>query len=74
MALWSSLRVRLRSVLRRNAVADEIREELEFHVRMRAEEYERAGSSPAAARRRALVRTAISPRSKIAAMTNEEEA
>jgi hypothetical protein len=56
MRLWSSLRARLRGLLHRNTVADEIREELEFHVRMRAEQYVRAGDSPAAARRRAMTR------------------
>jgi predicted permease len=56
MRLWSSLRARLRGLLHRNAVADEIREELEFHVRMRAEQYVRAGDSPATARRRAMTR------------------
>jgi predicted permease len=43
----------LRALVRRNAVADEIREEMRFHVRMRAEEYRRAGLDPAAARREA---------------------
>ncbi|HXT71564.1 MAG TPA: ABC transporter permease [Vicinamibacterales bacterium] len=42
--LAARLRARLRGVLRRDAVAGEIREELEFHVRMRAEDYERAGA------------------------------
>ena len=51
MPLWLYLRARLRGLLHRNAVADEIREELEFHVRMRAEEYQRRGESlPVAAR------------------------
>src|SRR5690348_3403971 len=40
------LRARLRALVRRDAVADEIREELEFHLRMRAEGYERAGEAP----------------------------
>jgi putative ABC transport system permease protein len=54
--LWPLLRARLRGLLHRNAVADEIREELEFHVRMRAEHYERAGDPPAVARRLAIAR------------------
>lgn len=56
MPIWSGLVARLHALLHRNAVADEIREELEFHVRMRAEEYERAGATPEEARRRALYR------------------
>ncbi len=47
------LRARLHALVRRDVVAGEIREELDFHVRMRAEEYERAGEPPAAAARRA---------------------
>ena len=47
------LRARLRALFRRDAVADEIREELEFHLRMRTTEYERAGESPAEAARHA---------------------
>jgi hypothetical protein len=38
----------MRALFRRDAVADEIREELEFHVAMRAEEYARDGRDPAA--------------------------
>ena len=40
------LRARFRALLHRDAVADEIREELEFHLRMRAEGYERSGEPP----------------------------
>lgn len=43
----------LRGRLRRNAVADEIREELQFHVRMRQEEYGRQGLGEEDARRAA---------------------
>ena len=50
------LRARVRALMRRNAVADEIREELEFHLRMRAEGYERAGESPHDAARHARQR------------------
>jgi len=40
------VRARVRGLFHRDAVAGEIREELEFHVRMRAEDYERAGTPP----------------------------
>ncbi len=46
IALWKRLRARLRGLVHRDAVAGEIREELEFHVRMRAEEHERIGTPP----------------------------
>ena len=52
----TTLRARVRALFRRNAVADEIREELEFHLQMRADEYERAGESPAEAARHARQR------------------
>jgi predicted permease len=42
--LWARFRARLRGLVHRDGVAGEIREELEFHVRMRAEDYERAGT------------------------------
>ena len=43
MGLWHRFRARLGGLLHRDVIAGEIREELEFHLRMRAEEYERAG-------------------------------
>jgi putative ABC transport system permease protein len=43
-SLISRARARLRGLFHRDVVAGEIREELEFHVRMRAEDYERAGT------------------------------
>jgi predicted permease len=46
-------RARLRAWIRPGTVADEIREELEFHVEMRAEEYSRGGHDAAESRRRA---------------------
>ena len=49
-------RARVRALLRRNGVSDDIREELEFHVRMRAEGYERAGEPPDEAARHARQR------------------
>ena len=56
MAAWSALYARLRGLVRRDVVSDEIREELDFHVGMRAEEYERRGDTREAAKRRALAR------------------
>lgn len=50
------LRARFHALFRRDGVADEIREELEFHLRMRTTEYERAGQSPAEAARHARQR------------------
>lgn len=50
------LRARLRALFRHDAVADEIREELEFHLRMRTTEYERAGETPVQAARHARER------------------
>lgn len=47
--LWARLRARLRGLFRRDGVAGEIHEELEFHVRMRADEFERAGATRPAA-------------------------
>ena len=47
---------RLRALFRRDAVIDDIREELDFHVRSRVEQYEREGLSPDDARRRARQR------------------
>ena len=44
-------RARLRAWFRRDAVADEIREELDFHVDMRAAQYVRDGRDPSEARR-----------------------
>jgi putative ABC transport system permease protein len=46
----------VRGFFRRDALAGEIREELEFHVRMRADEYERAGESAESAARHARQR------------------
>lgn len=47
---------RLRALFRRDATADEIREELQFHVAMRADEYAAGGLDPHAARAAALRR------------------
>jgi predicted permease len=51
-----SLRVllaRVRALSRRNAIADEIREEMRFHLERRAQDYEREGLTPEQARRAA---------------------
>ncbi len=47
---------RLRALFRRDGTTDEIREELNFHVAMRADEYAREGLDAAAARQAALRR------------------
>jgi putative ABC transport system permease protein len=47
---------RLRALVRRDAIAGEIREELQIHVAMRAEDLERQGLSPVDARRQAARR------------------
>jgi putative ABC transport system permease protein len=45
---------RLRALVRRDAIVDEIREEMDFHVDMRAEDYARDGLPPEDARLRAV--------------------
>src|SRR5262245_13940859 len=47
---------RLRALFRRNATTDEIREELDFHVQMRTDEYAQAGLDARSARYAALRR------------------
>jgi putative ABC transport system permease protein len=47
---------RLRAIFRHDATAEEIREELQFHLHMRIEEYAREGLDPRTARRAALRR------------------
>ena len=47
---------RLRALFRRNATIDEIREELQFHVQMRTDEFARRGLDVRAARQEALRR------------------
>jgi predicted permease len=44
---------RLRALVRRDIVADEIRDELQFHLEMRTQEYEQRGARPEEARRMA---------------------
>lgn len=43
MRLISRVRARVRGLIRRDIVSDEIREELDFHLRERIEQYERDG-------------------------------
>lgn len=50
------LLARLRGLLHHDAIAEEIREELHFHMDMRTKEYERRGLTPDDARRQALQR------------------
>ncbi|MGH9410019.1 MAG: ADOP family duplicated permease, partial [Vicinamibacterales bacterium] len=50
------LRARVRALFHRDAVADEIREELDFHLRMRAEGYQQSGEPPDEAVRHARQR------------------
>ncbi len=50
------LLARLRALFRRDVIASEIRDELQFHMDMRAAEYERNGEEAASARRRAAQR------------------
>jgi predicted permease len=53
MKVIRALLARVRAVFRRDAIADEIREELDFHLAARTEEYERDGLAADEARRRA---------------------
>jgi predicted permease len=54
MRAFRILRDRLRALLGRNVVVDEIHEEIQFHLRERIGEHERRGLSPDAARQAAL--------------------
>ena len=54
MHVYRLLRDRLRALLGRNVIADEIHEEIQFHLSERIREYERRGLAPDAARRAAL--------------------
>src|SRR5687768_16964977 len=55
MIRLNPLRVRLRALLRRNAVEQELDEELAFHIAMETEKNLRAGMTPAEARRQARI-------------------
>jgi predicted permease len=54
MRAFRILRDRLRAILGRNVVVDEIHEEIQFHLHERISEHERRGLSPNAARQAAL--------------------
>ena len=54
--LLRTLRARVRALLRRDAVADEISEELRFHLEQRTSDFERQGFSHEDAERRARTR------------------
>lgn len=56
MSLLRLAVAKVRALFRRNAVADEIRDEMQFHVEMRADEYERQGLAPDDARWAATTR------------------
>ena len=53
--MWTRLRLRFAALFRRTRFEHDLADELTFHVQARAEEWERRGLSPAAARRRALI-------------------
>ena len=53
--MWTRLRLRLAALVRRTRFESDLADELAFHVEARAEEWERRGLSPSAARRRALI-------------------
>ena len=54
MGIVRSVWVAVRSLVRRSAVERELEEEISFHLEMESRRHERAGASPAEARRRAL--------------------
>ena len=56
MRMLRAIFARLRGLVRRDAIADEIREELASHLESRVQQYEREGLSRAAAERRARLR------------------
>src|SRR5688572_1022614 len=51
--IWSDLRYRVRALLRRSAVEQDLDEELQFHIECEARKYEAAGVPRAEALRRA---------------------
>ena len=53
--MWTRLRLRLAALFRRTRFEHELDDELAFHLRARADEWERRGLSPPAARRRARI-------------------
>jgi hypothetical protein len=55
MDAFRILFARLRAIWRRNAIVDEIRDEMNTHLDMRAEDLERRGLPPEEARRTAAL-------------------
>ena len=53
--MWTRLRLGFAALIRRARFEHELADELAFHVQARAEEWERRGLSPSAARRRARI-------------------
>ena len=53
--MWTRLRLGFAALVRRTRFESDLADELAFHVEARAEEWERRGLSPPAARRRARI-------------------
>ena len=62
--MWTRLRLRFAALVRRTRFERDLADELAFHVQARAEEWERRGLSPSAARRRALIELGSTERIK----------
>ncbi len=62
--MWTHLRLRFAALVRRTRFERELADELAFHIQARAEEWERRGLSPSAARRRARIELGSSERIK----------
>ena len=62
--MWTRLRLRFAALVRRTRFERELADELAFHVQSRAEEWERRGLSPSAARRRARIELGSAERIK----------
>ena len=62
--MWTRLRLRFVALVRRTRFESDLADELAFHVEARAEEWERRGLSPPAARRRARIELGSAERIK----------
>ncbi len=62
--MWTHLHLRFAALFRRTRFERELADELAFHVQARAEEWERRGLSPSAARRRARIELGSAERIK----------
>ena len=62
--MWKHLRLRFAALVRRTRFERELADELAFHVQARAEEWERRGLAPSAARRRARIELGSAERIK----------